>query len=95
MPLVLPSGDDSGFIQNGPDGVRIVDEAGFHADAVAYGAGPIMGVTEGDADAPTEPGAHDESIGRCPDGADNDQNGNDFHVLRATTPGAANACPQM
>jgi hypothetical protein len=54
-----------------------------------------MGVTEGDADAPTEPGAHDESIGRCPDGADTDQNGNDFHVLRATTPGAANACPQM
>ncbi len=78
-------------IQNGaPDGVRIIVSATL-ADGVHY-EGTMAGVGEGTS-APTDTGANpDQSIGRCPNGADTDDNGIDF-VVMPSTPGAPNTCP--
>ena len=75
-------------IQNGPDGVRIVAKAdGRVVDAVHY-EGVVLGAGEGSA-APQDP--EDQSIGRCPNGFDSNDNGLDFQAMTAT-PGAANTC---
>ena len=75
-------------IQNGPDGVRIVAKAdGRVVDAVHY-EGVVPGAGEGSA-APQDP--EDQSIGRCPNGFDSNDNGLDFKAMTAT-PGAANTC---
>ena len=75
-------------IQNGPDGVRIVAKAdGRVVDAVHY-EGVVLGAGEGSA-APQDP--EDQSIGRCPNGFDSNDNGLDFKAMTAT-PGAANTC---
>ena len=75
-------------IQNGPDGVRIVAKAdGRVVDAVHYER-VVPGAGEGSA-APQDP--EDQSIGRCPNGFDSNDNGLDFKAMTAT-PGAANTC---
>ena len=80
-----------GSIQNGaPDGVRIVDAFGALIDGLAY-EGPLPGTGEG------EPAAGDpgqpvhESIARCLNLADTQDNAADFRVL-AATPGLAQTC---
>jgi hypothetical protein len=73
-------------LQNGPDGVRLVDGARV-LDAVSY-KGAVTGSDEG------TPAAHDDgatSLSRCPDGSDQDDNGRDFRAA-APTPGGVNAC---
>ena len=92
-PNLLPAGTPTLVltgtgIQNGPDGVRIVAKAdGRVVDAVHYER-VVPGAGEGSA-APQDP--EDQSIGRCPNGFDSNDNGLDFKAMTAT-PGAANTC---
>lgn len=80
----------SGGLQNGPDGIRIVEAAtGRVLDSVHY-RDPVPGAGEG-RPAPKDTTAAPTSIGRCPDGSDSDDNGADFATM-TPTPGAANAC---
>ncbi len=77
-------------VQNGPDGIRIVEKAtGRVIDSVHY-KGMVPGSGEG-TPARTDSGSASRSIGRCPDGFDSNDNGLDF-TLMAATPGAANTC---
>ncbi len=76
-------------IQNGPDGVRLMNADG-RVDGMSYGR-PIEGTGEGDR-APND--VNDDagqSVSRCPDGADTDDNSADFQLAPAS-PGAANTC---
>ena len=89
----LDTTPDQDLIQNGaPDaiGLRLGVDL---VDAVSY-EGLVPGFTEGTT-APTDTAAAApapaESISRCPDGADTDDNGADFD-LRPITPGASNSC---
>jgi len=79
------------LIQNGaPDGLRIMN-GGVFVDGLHY-EGTMSGIGEGSS-APTDTGANsNQSIGRCPNGFDSDDNGNDF-VVMPSTPGAPNICP--
>lgn len=80
----------SGGLQNGPDGIRIVEAAtGRALDSVHY-RDPVPGAGEG-RPAPKDTTAAPTSIGRCPDGSDSDDNGADFATM-TPTPGAPNAC---
>jgi hypothetical protein len=75
--------------QNGPDGVRLVDQnAETTLDAMSYGAS-INGLTEGRF-APLDNGFAG-SLGRCPNGVDSQDNARDF-VFGTPTPGVANDC---
>jgi predicted extracellular nuclease len=83
---------DTNLIQNGaPDGVGL-REGGLFVDAVSYEGDTSAPYTEG-----TGAGLVDDavlpaqSISRCGDGSDTDQNNVDFS-LRDSTPGTANAC---
>ena len=81
---------EENLIQNGaPDGLRLMLGA-TTVDALSY-EGDTAGATEGTGAGLVDTAAGDESISRCPDGADSDVNNIDFS-LRAVTPGAANAC---
>jgi hypothetical protein len=74
-------------LQNGPDGVRIV--LGKQTlDAVAY-EDKVASAGEGNA-APADEGA--QSLSRCPDGFDTDDNALDFKLTQPS-PGAASVCP--
>ena len=93
---VLPFGTPSillqGSIQNGPDGVRILDVSNpnaFPVDAVAA-EGLVAGAGEGNPAAADGNGAVDTSLCRCGDGADLDDHALDF-TLRTPTPGGPNA----
>ncbi|MGH3070990.1 MAG: ExeM/NucH family extracellular endonuclease [Gaiellaceae bacterium] len=81
---------DTNLIQNGdPDGLRLM--LGTTAiDALSYG-GDTAGATEGSGAGLDDTAAGDESLSRCPDGADSDVNNADFS-LKAFSPGAANVC---
>ena len=88
---------DADFIQNGsPDAIalRFGSSTGTIFETVSY-EGATPGFTEGAAGATTDTGAGDlapaQSIGRCADGSDSDDNFADF-VLRTSTPGSVNAC---
>ena len=79
----------SGGLQNGPDGIRIVEAGtGRVLDGVHY-LDSVPGAGEG-RPAPKDDTAAPASIGRC-NGADSDDNGADFAAM-IPTPGAANAC---
>ncbi len=82
-------------LQNGPDGVQLVDTAsGNVLDSLAYG-GPMEDcespVMEGNSPAP----AHTDtaSIGRTPDHQDTNDNGADWVLCPEPSPGLANSCP--
>lgn len=79
-------------IQNGsPDGVRVVGADGELVDGLAY-EGWMSGVGEGDSPVARESNSGlNESLGRCKDGADSDDNAKDFTAMEPT-PGAANLC---
>ncbi|MCB9535358.1 MAG: lamin tail domain-containing protein [Myxococcales bacterium] len=79
-------------IQNGsPDGLRVVNLDGDVVDGLAY-EGWMAYVGEGDAPLDRESNSGlNESLGRCKDGADSDDNAKDFHAM-VPTPGAANRC---
>jgi hypothetical protein len=82
---------DSNLIQNGaPDAVaiRLGDTT---IDAVSY-EGDTTGATEGSGAGLEDTALEVESISRCPDGTDTDQNNVDFQ-LRPITPGTTNDCP--
>lgn len=80
----------SGGLQNGPDGIRIVEAGtGRVLDGVHY-RDSVPGAGEG-RPAPKDDTAAPTSIGRCNGGADSDDNGADFATM-TPTPGAANAC---
>ena len=81
---------DTNWIQNGaPDGLRLMLGTAT-VDALSY-EGDTAGATEGSGAGLDDTAAGDESISRCPDGADSDVNNADF-ALRAFSPGAANVC---
>ena len=83
-------------IQNGdPDGVRLINGANpdAPADGVSYG-GPMPGTSEGASSAPDDPNdANGQSIGRCANGHDTNDNAADFLLNTSASPGAANLCP--
>lgn len=73
-------------LQNGPDGVRLVRGEEL-LDGLSYG-GQVAGSTEQN---PTPDDLDENALARCPDGFDTGDGALDL-VLRAPTPGAANAC---
>ncbi len=86
---VLP---DTNLIQNGaPDGVGL-REGGLLVDAVSYEGNTGAPYTEGSGTGLVDDGVSAiQSISRCQDGSDTDQNNADLGI-RSSTPGAANAC---
>lgn len=76
-------------LQNGaPDGVRLLKN-GVFADGVAW-EGVMAGTGEGST-AGADLGAGNDSLSRCENGKDTNDNGADF-VVTTSTPGAKNAC---
>ena len=84
---------DTNLIQNGaPDAVAL-RESGNVVDTVSYEGDTAAPYTEGSGVGLVDDGASaTESISRCADGADTDQNNVDFQ-LRPISPGATNDCP--
>ncbi|PNU18791.1 hypothetical protein C2E25_15780 [Geothermobacter hydrogeniphilus] len=82
------------FIQNGgPDGIHLSTPGNTLAgkDSLVYG-GIIAGYGEGAPPVMGDDGvAASESLSRCPDGMDTDDNSVDF-LLSAASPGAVNGC---
>ena len=80
--------------QNGPDAIILRDAAGGYLDAVAYGSG--YNFFGGEGLETVDPPA-DNSIARCPDGSDTDNNAVDFFADPTPTPGSANDvdCAQL
>lgn len=79
-------------LQNGsPDGVRLVTAGGDLIDGLAYeGWMPYVG--EGDSPVARESNSGlNESLSRCANGVDSDDNNSDFAATRPT-PGLSNAC---
>ena len=76
-------------LQNGPDGVRIVNMDRARLEGFSY-EGFLPDVTEGGAFDGRDAGGG--SLGRCPNGADTDDNSVDFRFMEASTPGVANVC---
>ena len=76
----------SNVIQNGPDGINMVDGGGVVIDSIAYG-GDVAGAGEGLF--LTVIDTVDGSICRIPDGQDTDDNAADF-ILCTPIPGAIN-----
>ncbi len=83
---------DSNLVQNGaPDAVGLRHD-GELLDAVSYEGDTGAPYTEGSGAGLVDDGAQaSESISRCEDGSDTNQNNVDF-VLADSTPGAANDC---
>ncbi len=79
-------------IQNGsPDGVRLMNGAGDFVDGLGY-EGWMPYVSEGDAPLARESNnGTNETIARCANGVDTDDNAADFAAAEPT-PGLANAC---
>jgi predicted extracellular nuclease len=91
----LDATTETDFIQNGaPDGLglRFVStNANVLVDVVSYEGNTGAPYTEGSGAGLTDTATGAQSISRCPDGADTNQNNVDF-TLAAITPGAANTC---
>jgi uncharacterized protein len=82
---------DTNLIQNGaPDAVALLYEDEI-MDALSYEGDTIAPYVEGSGDGLVDTAGEGESISRCPNGADTDQNNVDFK-LAASSPGAANIC---
>ena len=81
---------DTNLIQNGdPDAVKLLLGT-TTVDTLSYG-GDVPGATEGSGVGLDDVPDGNDSLSRCPDGADSDVNNVDFE-LAALTPGAANTC---
>ncbi|MCO6450151.1 MAG: ExeM/NucH family extracellular endonuclease, partial [Caldilineales bacterium] len=75
-----------------PDAV-VLSLGGTIVDTVSYEGDTVAPYTEGSGAGLVDDGVQaSESISRCADGTDTDQNNVDF-MLRASTPGTANDCP--
>ena len=79
-------------VQDGtPDGARLVLRSnGTFVDGIAY-EDEMSGTGEGDF-AVDDTDVESSSLGRCPNGADSDDNWTDFDLLDTPTPGATNDC---
>lgn len=88
----LDDGPDTNFIQNGsPDAVALLFN-GTLIDTVSYEGDTGAPYTEGSGAGLVDDGVSaTQSISRCPDGTDTNQNNLDF-VLANSTPGTANDC---
>jgi len=84
--VTIPFSVASNAIQNGPDGINLIDASSAVVDSIAYG-GAVAGAGEGAL--LTVVDTIDGSICRIPDGHDSDDNANDF-LLCTSTPGAVN-----
>jgi hypothetical protein len=65
--------------------------SGSVLDAMGYGSFAASDVFAGEGAAVADEVAPGQSVGRSQDGADTDDNGADFAVLSAPSPGAPNA----
>jgi hypothetical protein len=81
---------NNGLQNGGPDGVRVVNAEGARLDGFSY-EGAMPDVTEGAGADAQDVGA--ESVGRCPNGADSNDNLTDFRTLEMPSAGAVNLCP--
>ena len=92
VPNEVLQGSLMASIQNGaPDGIRLVNtQTNEVIDALSY-EGETEGLSEGGV-APTESDLGDGSLARCVDGADRDNNAEDFTFTTTPTPGTANQC---
>ena len=83
----------SNGLQNGaPDGVKLVNTRTQDViDSLSY-EGDIAGVSEGVGVQAMGSDLGDGGLGRCPDGADRDDNSQDFSQLEQLTPGQINTC---
>jgi hypothetical protein len=77
-------------MQNGPDSLVLRDCGGARVDALGYGGFSEADVFAGEG-TPAPGTGSGEALGRCAgDDPDTDDNGADFHVITAPTPGGAN-----
>lgn len=95
-PDVLAVGFDLGNATTSDDGVRLIDCDGEVVDTVLYGPDDGSATLDDDAGsagtlAPTQD--DDESIGRYPDGADDNDHAADWNTYSTPTPGAPNTDP--
>ena len=81
---------DTNLIQNGAPDAAAIRLGETTIDTVSY-EGDTAGATEGSGTGLEDTALDGQSISRCPDGVDSDQNNVDFQ-LGPITPGAANAC---
>ena len=83
---------DTNLVQNGaPDAVALYADSEL-IDTVSYEGDTVAPYTEGSGTGLVDDASlSNASIGRCPDGADTDQNNVDF-TFQPATPGAANDC---
>ena len=75
----FPNAELGGTLQNGPDGVTLLDCNGDAVDALGYGDFSSLENSLGEGTSAPKPGSG-ESLARCPDGIDNDNNQADFSV---------------
>jgi hypothetical protein len=83
------------IIQNGaPDGIHLSNPANPDAgtDSLVY-EGAIFGYGEGTPLSVGDGGLDYDSLARCPNGTDTDDNDADFILVDSNTPGFANLCP--
>jgi predicted extracellular nuclease len=83
---------DTDLIQNGPPDAVAIRLGETLVDAVSYEGNSGAPYTEGSGDGLEDVPDPDESISRCADGVDTDQNNVDL-VSTVSTPGASNDCP--
>lgn len=86
LSIELPA---NGLQNGGPDGVRLVNLEGERLDGFSY-EGVMPDVTEGAGSDAQDFG--EGSVGRCPNGADTNDNLADFAFEPMPSPGVANAC---
>ncbi len=87
----LDSTPDTDWAQNGaPDAVALLLNAAI-VDTVSYEGDTVAPYTEGTGAVADTGAAANESISRCPDGVDTNQNNTDFGLYQST-PGATNIC---
>ena len=82
---------DTNLIQNGaPDAVAVLHE-GEIMDVVSYEGDTVAPYVEGSGDGLADSAAENQSISRCLNGTDTDQNNLDF-ILTTSSPGESNSC---
>jgi uncharacterized protein len=86
--MIQNGAPDAMRLVTGVDPIVVVDVLSYEGDTLGYVEGTGVGLVDTAAAAPAGP----EGLSRCPDGADTDANSLDFS-LRASSPGATNACP--
>lgn len=89
----------NGTLQNGGnDGLQLRTAAGVVVDALLYETqatvdAALLGFGEGTPFSGSDSGSGLQSVARCPNGTDSDDNASDFEISVTPSAGASNVCP--